>query len=199
MGGCVAMFYMWFLGPSKKPDPSMSVNGVLAGLVAITSSCAFVDALGAVAIGAVSGVLVCVVSFLLERIGVDDPVGAIPVHFANGLWGVLAVGIFSNGNAASAGWNGMEGTVRGILYGNPSQLLAQAAEATAVFAMAFGLSFVFFKILNRVGFLRCDPQHEIAGLDIPEMGVLGYTTVDMRMLGGRLVPQKPVRHGTTGL
>jgi Amt family ammonium transporter len=195
VGGCVAMLFMWFYGPSKKPDPSMSVNGILAGLVAITASCAFVDSIGAAAIGAVSGVLVCYVSFLLERLGIDDPVGAVPVHFANGLWGVIAVGIFPNGNAASNGWNGVNGTVRGLLYGNPSQLLAQVFEAGSIIVFVFGLSLVFFKVLNMAGLLRSDPHHEIAGLDIPEMGALGYTTVDMKMPGGRLAPQIPVRHG----
>jgi Amt family ammonium transporter len=198
VGGCVAMFYMWFFGPSKKPDPSMSVNGILAGLVAITAPCAFVDSLSSVAIGAVSGLLVCQVSFLLERLRIDDPVGAIPVHFANGLWGLLAVGIFANGNAASAGWNGMEGPVRGLLFGGGvGQLVAQLAEIASILAVAFGMSVVFFRALNNAGLLRSDPRHEIAGLDIPEMGALGYTTVDMRMLGGRLMPQKPVHHGTT--
>ncbi len=195
VSGCVAMLYMWFFGPSKKPDPSMSVNGILAGLVAITASCAFVDTIGAAAIGAVAGVLVCYVSFLLEKYGLDDPVGAVPVHFANGLWGVIAVGIFSNGNAASAGWNGVSGTVRGIIYGNPSQLFAQIFEAGSILAVAFGLSLVFFKVLNAAGLLRSEPHHEIVGLDIPEMGALGYTTVDMKMPGGRLAPQIPVRHG----
>jgi Amt family ammonium transporter len=175
----------------------MSVNGILAGLVAITAPCAFVDSVSSAVIGAIAGFLVCQVSFLLERFKIDDPVGAIPVHFANGIWGLLAVGIFANGNPASAGWNGMEDSVRGLLFGGTSQIVAQLAEIVSVLAVALGLSVIFFKALNKVGLLRSDPRHEIAGLDIPEMGALGYTTVDMRMLGGRLVPQKPVHHGTT--
>jgi len=198
LGGCTAMFYMWLFGPSRKPDPSMSVNGILAGLVAITAPCAFVDSVSAAIIGVVSGFLVCWVSFLLERLRIDDPVGAIPVHFTNGLWGLLAVGIFANGDPSSAGWNGMESPVRGLLFGGDGgQLVAQLAEIGAILVVAFGLSVLFFKALNQAGLLRSDPRHEIAGLDIPEMGALGYTTVDMRMLGGRLVPQKPVRHSTT--
>ena len=112
-GGVSAMTYMWLRGPSKKPDPSMSVNGILAGLVAITAPCAFVDTWAAVVIGIIAGVIVCLVSFALEKAKIDDPVGAVPVHFANGIWGVLAVGIFAMGNPDTAAWNGIETPVTG--------------------------------------------------------------------------------------
>ncbi len=192
VSGCAAMFYMWWFGPSKKPDPSMSVNGVLAGLVAITAPCAFVDSIGAAIIGLVAGVLVCWASFLIEKLKVDDPVGAVPVHFFNGLWGVLAVGLFANGNPSSDGWNGMKGTVTGLFYGGgTSQLKAQAAEVLAILVFVFGLSLVFFKILNALKLLRSKPQDEIMGLDMPEMGALGYNSVDLRMHSGRMVPQVP--------
>jgi ammonium transporter, Amt family len=191
VGGCAAMFYMWWFGPSKKPDPSMSVNGVLAGLVAITAPCAFVDSIGAAIIGLVAGVWVCVASFLLEKLKIDDPVGAIPVHFANGLWGVLATGLFACGVPASDGWNGVQGTVKGLFYGDAGQLAAQAFEVAAIFIFVFGFGFVFFRILNAFKLLRSKPEDEIAGLDIPEMGVLGYTNVDIRMPGGRMMPQAP--------
>ncbi|HWR13098.1 MAG TPA: ammonium transporter [Rectinemataceae bacterium] len=191
VGGCVAMFFMWWFGPSKRPDPSMSVNGILAGLVAITASCAFVDSLGATIIGAVAGLLVCLVSFALEKLHIDDPVGAIPVHFANGMWGVLATGLFANGNLASEGWNGVTGTVRGLFYGNGGQFLAQFAEAFSIFVFVFGLSLVFFKVLNALKLLRSNPRDEIQGLDVPEMGSLGYNTVDISMHGARLTPQMP--------
>src|SRR5438105_1200197 len=82
--GVSAMAYMWLVGPTKKPAPSMSVNGILAGLVAITAPCAFVSPLGAVIIGLVAGVLVCLASVWLEKAKIDDPVGAVPVHFVNG-------------------------------------------------------------------------------------------------------------------
>ena len=106
-GGVSAMLYMWLFGPTQKPDPGMSVNGILAGLVAITAPCAFVDRWAAVVIGLIGGVIVCLVTFVLERLRIDDPVGAVPVHFVNGIWGVLAVGIFANGNPVTAGWNGV--------------------------------------------------------------------------------------------
>ena len=111
------MFYMWLIGPSKKPDPGLSVNGVLAGLVAITAPCAFVTSASAVVIGLIAGVIVCLVTFGIEKLHIDDPVGAVPVHFANGLWGLLAVGIFANGNPITAGWNGVDTPVTGLLYG----------------------------------------------------------------------------------
>ena len=190
-GGCAAMLYMWVLGPTKKPDPPMSVNGVLAGLVAVTAPCAFIDSTAAAIIGLVAGVLVCLATSWLEKARIDDPVGAVPVHFVNGMWGVLAVGIFANGNPNTAGWNGMEGTVRGLLAGNPGQLAAQAIEVAAVVVFAFGLSVVFFKILNALKLLRSAPAEELAGLDLPEMGTPGYTTVDVRMAGGRLTQQIP--------
>jgi Amt family ammonium transporter len=101
-------------------------------------------------------------------------VGAVPVHFFNGLWGVLAVGIFANGNPDSAAWNGIATPVTGLLYGGNTQILAQLAEVIAIFVTVFGLSFLFFKILAGLKLLRVDPKVELAGLDIPEMGSLGY-------------------------
>lgn len=175
VGGFTAMSFMWLTGPAKKPDASMSVNGVLAGLVAVTAPCAFIDIWAAVVIGAVAGVLVCLATSLLEKLKIDDPVGAVPVHLFNGFWGVIAVGLFANGNPDTAFWNGVEGPVTGLLYGGGmGQLMAQLIEASAIFVMVFGLSMVAFTILNRLNLLRSDPVDEIVGLDIPEMGSRGY-------------------------
>jgi Amt family ammonium transporter len=110
----------------------------------------------------------------------------------NGLWGLLAVGIFANGNPITAGWNGVATPVTGLLYGGGvSQLLAQLAEIGAILVFVGGLTFVVFKILSAVKLLRVAPGVELAGLDIPEMGVPGYTQVDVIMPGGRLSPQMP--------
>ena len=196
-GGCSAMTYMWMFGPTKKPDPGMSVNGILAGLVAITAPCAFVDGWAAVVIGLIGGVLVCLASVWLEKWKIDDPVGAIPVHFFNGLWGVLAVGIFANGNPDTAAWNGVESAVTGLLYGGGTQIIAQAIEVTSIFVFAFGLSYVFFKALAALKLLRVSREVELQGLDLPEMGTLGYP-VDWEPSGlseaeARALPGKTVK------
>ena len=190
-GGIAAMAYMWLIGPSKKPDPGLSVNGVLAGLVAITAPCAFVTSTSAVVIGLIAGVIVCLVTFGIEKLRIDDPVGAVPVHFANGLWGLLAVGIFANGDPITAGWNGVASPVTGLLYGGATQIVAQIIEIAAIVIVVGGLSFVFFKVLSALKLLRSAPGDELAGLDMPEMGVPGYTTVDVWMPGGRLSQQVP--------
>ena len=173
-GGVAAMAYMWLFGSTRKPDPGYSVNGILAGLVAITAPCAFVDIWASVVIGLIAGVWVCVAGVLVEKAHIDDPVGAIPVHFANGLFGVLAVGIFANGNPDTAGWNGVAGPVTGLLYGGGAQFLAQAAEALSVLVVVGGLSFVFFKVLAAFKLLRSSTADELKGLDLPEMGAEGY-------------------------
>ncbi|WP_376790720.1 ammonium transporter [Thermoflexus sp.] len=181
-GGVSAMFYSWLVGPSKKPDPVLSVSGILAGLVAITAPCAFVDSWAAVVIGLVAGLIVCWTTLLLEKLKIDDPVGAVPVHFFGGMWGLLAVGIFANGNPDTAMWNGVPTPVTGLLYGGTTQILAQIAEIASIVIVAGGLSFVFFRVLNALGLLRVSRADELAGLDIPEMGVEGYAT------GRRLLP-----------
>src|SRR5207302_7936102 len=122
-GAIFAMCYMWL--KYGKPDPSMMVNGMLAGLVAITAPCAFVSSFWAFVIGAISGVLVCWAAVFIETVmRIDDPVGAIAVHGVNGAWGVLSLGLFSDGTYGD-GFNGVEGTVRGLFYGGASQLAAQ--------------------------------------------------------------------------
>lgn len=173
-GGLSAMTYAWKFGPTKKPDAGLSVNGILAGLVAITAPCAFVDPWAAVVIGLIAGLIACWATFQIEKWGIDDPVGAVPVHFFNGAWGVLSVGIFANGNPATAAWNGVESPVTGLLYGGTTQILAQFAEALSIFVFAFGLSYVFFKILAYYKVLRVSREVELQGLDIPEMGSVGY-------------------------
>jgi Amt family ammonium transporter len=175
-GGISAMTYMWLVGPSRKPDPGMSVNGILAGLVAITAPCAFVETWAAVVIGVIAGVIVCLASFALEKAKIDDPVGAVPVHFFNGIWGVLAVGIFAAGNPDTAAWNGIDSPVTGLLYGGTSQIAAQLFEVVTIGVVVFALSYALFSVLKSVGLMRSRAEDEIAGLDIPEMGVPGYVT-----------------------
>jgi Amt family ammonium transporter len=180
-GAFSTMLYLMVKG--QKPDPGMMVNGMLAGLVAITAPCAFVDPWAAVVIGLISGVLVVIAVYFIEGKGVDDPVGAIAVHGVNGLWGVLSVGIFANGQYG-AGWNGVvrdemvkqygSDGVRGILFGDASQLAMQAIDCVVVAVFGFVMAYVWFKVSDKITPLRVSAETEIAGLDMPEMGVLGY-------------------------
>ena len=113
-GALVATLCMWWVRGGK-PDPSMMCNGMLAGLVAITAPCAFVNAPVACLIGSISGFLVVEAAFFIERkLKIDDPVGAIAVHGVNGAWGCLALGLFADGTYGD-GWNGVPGTVTGLV------------------------------------------------------------------------------------
>jgi len=171
-GAFSAMVYMWLR--YGKPDPSMMANGMLAGLVAITAPCAFVNSVSAVIIGLIAGVLVVWSVFFVERtLKVDDPVGAVSVHGTCGAWGVLSLGIFADGMYGD-GWNGVQGTVKGLLYGAPSQLAAEAIGVITCFVVVFTLSYVFFKILDAVMGMRVSAEVEMQGLDVPEMGTEGY-------------------------
>ncbi|HEV9038030.1 MAG TPA: ammonium transporter [Puia sp.] len=172
-GAFLAMVYVWT--KYGKPDPGMLANGMLAGLVAITAPCAFVNATSAIIIGAISGILVVVVyNFLDSKLKIDDPVGAFAVHGANGLWGVLSLGLFADGKYGD-GWNGVPGTVKGLFYGDAKQFVAELIGGLTCFVFVFVVMYLFFKIIKgtRIG-LRVPEQEEIAGLDIPEMGVHGY-------------------------
>jgi ammonium transporter len=172
-GALTSMLIMW-----KKfghPDPSMSANGMLAGMVAITAPCAFVNSWAAVVIGMIAGALVVGSVFFVERtLQVDDPVGAISVHGACGLWGVISLGLFADG-AYGDGWGGVAGSaVRGLFYGDAGQFLAQLIGAVTCFVFIFILSYTFFKVQDKIMGIRSKPEDEIAGLDIPEMGINAY-------------------------
>ena len=171
-GAASAMVYTWVT--EGKPNPGMMANGMLAGLVAITAPSGFVGPLAGALIGLIAGVLVCLSVAFFDRIKIDDPVGAISVHGVNGLWGVLALGIFADGTANYGGY-----TVTGLLYGDVGQFVAQVIGAVTAFVWAFGASYIFFKVLNRFTKLRVSPEVELAGLDIPEMGRAGYIPDDV--------------------
>ncbi len=177
IGGLVAMAYMWLR--FGKPDPSMTANGTLAGLVAITAPCAFVNGLSAFIIGLVAGILVCLaVPFIENKFKLDDPVGAISVHGVNGFWGILSLGLFADGTYGD-GVNGVAGGVKGLFFGDAGQFFAQLICLGVLIVWGFGVSFVFFKVLDKVWGLRIAPEDELEGLDIPEMGVLAYPDTGM--------------------
>ncbi len=171
--GCLAaMLYMW--GTTGKPDPSMSANGLLAGLVAITAPCAFVNSVSAFIIGAIAGVLVCVaVLFIDQKLHIDDPVGAISVHGVNGVWGVLSLGLFADGTYGD-GWNGVSGPVTGLFYGDASQFLAECIGSLTCIVFVFSMFYAFFKICDLIWGIRVSEEVELEGLDIPEVGALAY-------------------------
>jgi ammonium transporter, Amt family len=192
-GATIGMF--WIMMRAGKPDPGMMANGMLAGLVAITAPCAFVEPWAAAVIGSVAAVIVIEAIGIFDRLKVDDPVGAISVHGVGGLFGVLCVGIFSNGQYG-AGWNlteGVKGGVTGILYGGSGaeQLVAQAIGALTIIVVGGGLSYAFWKITNALmkGGIRPTPEDEMAGMDLPEMGVLAYPEFGV----GPTEPGRPAR------
>ena len=172
--GCLAaMFLVWKL--YGKPDPSMAANGMLAGLVAITAPCAFVDTVGAFVIGLLAGIIVVgAIVFVEGKLKVDDPVGAVSVHGICGLWGLLAVGLFADGSYGD-GLNGVTGTVTGLLYGGGfGQLGAQVIDMAVVVVWAFGLMYAFFKVQDKLQGIRVTRDEETIGLDVPELGVAAY-------------------------
>jgi len=184
LAGCTgtfgAMLYMW--ATKGKPDPSMTANGLLAGLVAITAPSGFVNPTGSAIIGVVAGVLVCLsVAFVENVMKIDDPVGAVSVHGACGLWGVLSVGLFADGTSNYGGsFNGVTGSVTGLFYGDPGQLAAQLVGIATLLGVVFTLSFVINLALEYFMGQRVAVEEEIAGLDIPETGALGYPEFVLR-------------------
>lgn len=152
-----------------KPDFSMTVNGSLAGLVAITAPCAFVSASASVVIGLVAGVLVVFSVIWFDRMNIDDPVGALSVHLANGIWGTLAVGLF----ATTAAPGGIDQD--GLFYGGGVTLLGhQCVGVLAVGAFTFIGSLVIWSVIKATIGLRVEPDAEMSGLDVSEMGMEAY-------------------------
>jgi Amt family ammonium transporter len=161
---CSTMIFTWI--KNGKPDVSMSLNGSLAGLVAITAPCADVDALGAAIIGLVAGILVVVVvEFLDIKCKIDDPVGAVAVHGANGMWGSIAVGLFATGK-------GQDG-ITGLFYGGGfAQLGVQLIGVLAVAAWTVVTVTILFVVLKHTIGVRASREEEMKGLDITEHGLI---------------------------
>ena len=174
-GALTAMFYI--TKRTGKPDPGMMINGMLAGLVAVTAPCAFIAPWAAAVIGIIAAVLAIESVFIVERkFKIDDPVGAIAVHMVNGIFGTLAVGIFANGSYG-AGWNGSSSKgIEGIIKGDWGQLGAQALGVAVILGVIFPIAYGFFSIQNKFtkGGIRSAEEDELNGLDIPEMGVVAY-------------------------
>lgn len=163
-GAVVAMYAI--LTRTGKADLGMACNGCLAGLVAVTASCAYVAPWAAVVIGGVAGLLmIASVGFVENRLKIDDPVGAISVHGANGLWGLLAVGIFADGTY---------GGVAGLVAGNGAQIVAQLITMATVIVWALGTGFALFAGIKAAMGLRASATEEREGLDLTEHGIEAY-------------------------
>ncbi len=160
---CTTMVFTWL--KHGKPDVSMCLNASLAGLVAITAPCADVDCVGAIIIGIVSGLLVCFGVWLLDYVlKIDDPVGAVAVHFCNGIWGTIAVGLFATGN----GQNG----ITGLFYGGGfKQLGIQLLGMVAILAWTGVTMWLTFLIIKKTIGLRVSRHEEVVGLDATEHGL----------------------------
>lgn len=163
----VCMIFTWI--KYKKPDVSMCLNASLAGLVAITAGCDVTDALGAFFIGTVSGILVVFgVWFCDYVIHVDDPVGAVAVHFCNGIWGTIAVGLFATPAAPG-------NEIAGLFYGGGfGQLAIQLLGMAAVLGWTVITMFIVFKVIDKTTGLRVTDQEQLDGLDIHEHGIDAY-------------------------
>jgi len=161
-GGMGALVISW-LFITKKPDLSTTINGVLAGLVAITAPCAYVTPAYSLLIGAIGGVVVVYGAILLERLKIDDPVGAVPVHLMNGIWGTLAIGLFATENG-----------VTGLVAGNSAQFISQLVGVLAIGAWCVLTGFALFYGIKKTIGLRVSPHEEALGLDMEEHGARAY-------------------------
>ncbi len=153
-GSICAMFASWLM--FKKPDIGMSLNGALAGLVGITAGCANVSPISAIIIGAISGILVVFSVVTIDKMHIDDPVGAVSVHGVCGAWGTLAAGLFNMGGT------------------NVKIITTQLVGIGAAFAWSFGTAFILFKLIDLTIGLRVSKEEEMMGLDISEHGAHAY-------------------------
>jgi Amt family ammonium transporter len=164
-----------------KPDISMMLNGALGALVAITAASGFVAPWAAIVIGAGSGVIAVYGVIFVERIGIDDPIGAVAVHGMSGVWGTLACGLFAVPVLSHSLATGTKGLVYG---GGFHQLGVQALGLVAVGAFTFGTSFGALKVLDKLWGIRVDPSVEAQGLDVHEHGMWGYPEFYIPVPGG---------------
>ncbi len=174
-GAIMVMIITWM--KTGKPDPSLTANGLLAGLVAITAPCGAVTNWAAIVIGLIGGIVVYAgVMFNENVLKVDDPVGAIAVHGYAGTWGVLAVGIFAlgQGDGSMLADAAYTAAGAGLIYGGYQQFVIQVVGAILSIVWAFVASFIVFKIIDLTIGLRVSEEHEIAGLDIVEHGISAY-------------------------
>jgi Amt family ammonium transporter len=162
---------------SKKWDLSFTVNGFLAGLVAITCPCYWVSPTGSILLGGVAGVVVILGVELLEWLRIDDPIGAVPVHGICGIWGTLSLGLFACGKYGATGPFAADNSapLRGLFYGGGTTLLmAQAIGSAIITLCTFAVAMAVMYAVDAVGILRVSREGEMLGLDIHEHGISAY-------------------------
>ena len=210
--GLTAMF--WAYMSSKKWDVSFTVNGFLAGLVAITCPCYWVSPTGAVLLGGIAGVVVVLGVELLEWLRIDDPIGAVPVHGICGIWGTLSLGFFACGKYGATGPIAPDASapLTGLFYGGGTTLLLAQAIGSAIITLAtFGSAMLVMWAVNALGVLRVTAEGEEEGLDLHEHGISAYpeyvississpSALTVRPDGGKILDAKPVamRQATSG-
>jgi ammonium transporter, Amt family len=173
--GLSAMFYAY--PKTKSWDASFTVNGFLAGLVAVTCPCYWVSPTGAILLGLVAGVIVVVAVDILEYLRIDDPIGAVPVHGFCGIWGTLSLGLFACGQYGATGPMGADNSapLTGLFYGGGFTVLeAQMIGSAAVVCATFFTSLAMFYAINAFGILRVSQEGELQGLDLHEHGIPAY-------------------------
>ncbi len=158
-GGLTTLFTSWLFGKNRLPEPEMIINGILGGLVGITAGCYYLGEAGALVVGVVSGLIVFWGTSLLEKLKLDDVVGAIPVHGFAGIWGTVATGIFIK-----------ESFLTEFAITRTHQVLVQLLGSVTAFVWAFGISFIIMKIINRISPMRVSREFEEIGLNVAEHG-----------------------------
>ena len=141
--------------------------------MSFAAACPFVDPWAAILIGLVAGLLVNIIVTAWDKLGVDDPVGVISMHGVNGIWGLIALGLFANGKHGLE-FNGVDGPVKGLFYGDASQLMAQLIAAAVVVVFGLATAYALFRISNRITALRVSADSEVRGIDSGEVGTLSY-------------------------
>jgi len=182
--GLAAMFVAYMM--SKKWDMSFTVNGFLAGLVAITCPCYWVSPTGAILLGAVAGVIVVYGVELLEHLRIDDPIGAVPVHGLCGIWGTLSLGLFASGQYGATGPFAADNSapLKGLFYGGGTQvLMAQIVGSAIITVSTFVVAMIVMYVINAMGLLRISAEGENYGLDLHEHGISAYPEYVISAMG----------------
>lgn len=182
--GLTAMAVAYMM--SKKWDISFTVNGFLAGLVAITCPCYWVSPTGAILLGGIAGVIVVYGVELLEWLRIDDPIGAVPVHGICGIWGTLSLGLFAAGQYGASGALGPDNSVplKGLFYGGGTTLLkAQVIGSATITIATFVVAIAVMYAVHAMGMLRVSKEGELHGLDLHEHGISAYPEYVITALG----------------